>query len=258
MKNQKVSPLYQFIKGTIRLFYPRIQVVGAENLPSEPAIFVGNHAQLHGPIACELYFPVERYTWCAGQMMELKEVPDYAFQDFWAQKPKSIRWLFRGLSYLIAPLSVCIFNHAQTIGVYHDSRILSTFKTTVKRLQEGASIVIFPECSQPHNHIVYQFQENFIDIAKLYHKRSGKALSFVPLYVAPQLRQLHIGKPIVFDPDAPIAQERARICRELMDAVTALAESLPLHTVIPYPNIPKKDYPTNIPSKEEFHETARR
>ena len=30
-------------------------------------------------------------------------------------------------------------------------------------------------------------------------------------------------------------------------SATAIAEALPEHTVVPYPNIPKRDYPKNIP-----------
>lgn len=254
MHTKKPSGLYRLIKGTVRFFYPEYWIVGAENLPQQPCLIVGNHAQIHGPVACELYFPGEPYTWCAGEMMEWKSVPQYAFQDFWSHKPKYSRWFYRLLSYLITPLSVCIFNNARTIGVYHDSRILSTFKSTVKRLQEGSSVIIFPECPTPHNHIVYNFQENFADVAKLYHKRTGKALSFVPLYVAPALRQLHIGKPIAYNPQEPMDTQRSRICKDLMAQITATAQALPAHTVVPYPNMPKKHYPTNIPKEDAVHE----
>lgn len=256
MAKEQISRVYPWIKGLVHLFYPKIDVVGAENLPGEPCILVGNHAQLHGPIACELYFPTDRYTWCAGEMMVREEVPAYAYQDFWAAKPKYSRWFYKLLSHIIAPLSVCIFNNAQTIGVYHDSRIMSTFKNTVKCLQGGSSVVIFPECYTPHNNIVYTFQENFVDVAKLYCKRTGKALAFVPLYIAPKLRQMHIGKPVTFDPDAPIAEERHRICTELMDRITDMATALPMHTVVPYPNIPKKHYPTNIPKEGSYEKTG--
>ncbi len=250
VEEKKPSALYRLIKWLVWVFYPKMEVVGAENLPREPAVIVGNHSQLHGPIACELYFPGDRYTWCAGEMMQLKEVPAYAFQDFWSSKPKSVRWFYKLLSYLIAPISVCVFNNARTIGVYHDSRVMSTFKQTVKALQSGSSVVIFPECYEPHNQIVYTFQENFVDIAKLYHKRTGEKLAFVPLYLAPKLHRMYIGKPVYFDPEAPIAQERHRICECLMDRITDMATALPLHTVVPYPNMPKKNYPTNIPAGE--------
>lgn len=256
VEKKKPSAPYRLIKWLVWLFYPQMEVIGAENLPDEPAIIVGNHSQLHGPIACELYFPTDRYTWCAGEMMQLKEVPAYAYQDFWAGKPRYSRWFYRLLSYIIAPLSVCVFNNAQTIGVYRDSRIMSTFKNTVKCIQGGISVVIFPECATPHNHIVYSFQENFVDVAKLCYKRTGRAPAFVPLYIAPNLRQMHIGKPVYFDPAAPIAEERHRICREMMDAITALATALPRHTVVPYPNLPKKLHPTNIPEDVPYEKTG--
>lgn len=255
MEEKKISLSYRIIRGLVKLFYPKIEVIGAENLPDEPALIVGNHSQLHGPVACELYFPGNRYTWCAGQMMELKEVPAYAYQDFWSGKPKYSRWFYKILSYIIAPLSVCIFNNAQTIGVYHDSRIISTFKNTVKRLQEGASVVVFPECYDEYNHIVHAFQENFCDIAKLYYRRTGKALAFVPLYIAPELKQMHIGKPIYYNPDEEMDIQRHRLCVELMDAITDMATALPRHRVVPYPNLPKKSYPFNIPEEADREKT---
>ncbi len=255
MKKRKDYWVYRIIKWFVWLFYPRLTVEGLENLPREPVIIVGNHAQMNGPIASELYFPGKHRTWCAGQMMVRKEVPDYTFQDFWSQKPPRSRWFYRLLSYIIAPFSVCVFNNANTIAVYHDTRIVSTFKNTMKHLQDGASIVIFPEHDVPHNHILCQFQDKFIDVAKLYYKRTGKELSFVPLYIAPNLKKMFLGKPIQFCAANPIEEERRRICSYLMNEITEIALNLPEHTVVPYRNIPRKFYPSN---KERVHEKAGR
>ena len=189
--------------------------------------------------------------------MHLKDVPEYAFRDFWSQKPKWTHPGYKLLSYIIAPLSVCVFNNARTIGVYHDTRILSTFKNTVKKLQEGKSVVIFPEHDVKHNHIVYEFQDKFIDIAKLYYKKTGMELGFVPMYIAPKLRKICLGKPIRFHAEETIEAERSRICTYLMDEITAIAEALPAHTVVPYRNIPKKDYPSNIPKEHAYEKAGR-
>lgn len=231
----------------LRFFYPKMELEGLENLPDEPVILAGNHTQMHGPIACELYFPENRFTWCAGQMMHLKEVPEYAFQDFWSQKPKWIQWYYRIASYLVAPLSVYIFNRANTIEVYRDARIISTLRETLRRLEEGANIVIFPEKDEKYNHILYQFQDGFIDAARMYHRKTGKALCFVPLYIAPELKKMVVGRPIRYSPETPIGQERDRIRQYLMDEITAIACALPRHRVIPYRNIRRRDYPFNIP-----------
>jgi hypothetical protein len=203
---------------------------------------------MNGPIVGELYVPNEPYIWCAGEMMHLKDVPEYAFRDFWSSKPKWTQPFYKLLSYIIAPLSVCIFNNARTIGVYHDARLLSTFKNTVKVLQEGKSVVIFPEHDVEHNHIVYDFQDRFIVIAKLYYKKTGKELRFVPMYIAPKLKKICLGKPTAFCATAPLDAERRRICDYLMREITDMAISLPKHTVIPYRNTSKKEYPSSIPT----------
>ncbi len=254
-ENKKKPWLFKVIKYLVRLFYPKIEVVGQENLPKEPVIIVGNHTQMNGPIACELYFPDNCYTWCAGQMMKLKEVPEYAYTDFWSQKPKIIRPLFKLVSYIIAPLSVLVFNNARTIAVYKDNRVLSTFRESIAKLQDGNSVVIFPEHDKKYNNIIYDFQEGFVDVARLYYKRTGKELSFVPLYIAPKLKKMYLGKPIKFSVDTPIAEERRRICDYLMQEITDIACGLPEHTVIPYRNIPKKYYPTNIQKDAEYEKT---
>lgn len=255
MSDKKISPAYRAIRWIVKTCYPKIEVIGEENLPDEPVIVVGNHCQMNGPIVGELYMPGKHYIWCAGEMMQLGEVPGYAFRDFWSQKPKWTHPFYKLLSYIIAPPSVCVFNNAHTIGVYHDARILSTFKNTVKRLQEGASVVIFPEHDVKHNNIIYDFQDKFIDIAKLYYKKTGKELAFVPVYIAPKLRKMYLGKPIRFNAANPMAEERSRICKHLMDEITETARSLPEHTVVPYRNIPKKEYPSNI-LKEGAYEKA--
>lgn len=245
MQEKKISPLYPPIKALVRCCYPPMELVGT--LPEEPAVIVANHTQMNGPIACELYLPGMHYTWCAGQMMHLKEVPGYAYQDFWSRKPRYLRWFYKLLSYLIAPLSVCIFNSANTIAVYRDSRIVSTFRDTVTRLEEGANIVIFPEHDEDYNHILCQFQDRFIDIARIYYRKTGKKLAFVPMYIAPSLKKMYPGTPVRFDPAVPFKEERRRICDTLMQEITDIACALPQHIVVPYRNIPKKEYPSNLP-----------
>ncbi len=248
--------VYRFIRFWVKLFYPKIQVFGLENLPKEPCVIVSNHCQMNGPISAELYFPGERAIWCAGEMMDLKAVPDYAFRDFWRNKPRSIRWFYRLLSYLIAPFSVCIFKNARTIPVYRDKRLLTTFRQTIARLKAGANVIIFPEYDAPHNHILCDFQEGFVDVARSYCRQSGKPLAFVPMYLAPSRKAMYIGEPVFFSQEAPIREERARICACLKGRITAMAVALPRHRVVPYNNMPKKNYGYNVP-EEAPYETAR-
>lgn len=258
LEDKKTTLSYRIIRWLVRLFTPRMEPVGFERLPEEPCVLVGNHCQMFGPVAGELYVPGRHYIWCAGEMMNRGEVAAYAFKDFWSFKPRFLHPFYRLLSVLITPLSLCLFNNAHTIPVYRDTRIITTFRQSMQRLDEGNSLVIFPEHNQKHNNIIYDFQDKYIDLARFYYKRSGKALCFVPLYIAPRLGKMVVGEPIRFDPAAPIAEERERICKLLMERVTMLGVELPPHTVIPYRNIRKRDYPKNRPLEVYDHETAGR
>lgn len=245
IQKKKTSLFFKTVRALVRFFYGKTEVVGLENLPSENAVIVGNHTQMNGPIVGELFMAENCYTWCAGQMINLKEVPEYAFADFWSGKPKWTHPFYRVLSYIIAPFAVQLLGNARTIAVYRDTRIVSTFRTTVKMLSDGANILIFPEKNETFNNIIYKFEDHFVDVARLYYKKTGTNLTFVPMYIAPKLRKMYIGKGIVFDGENDIASERKRITDYLSEEITSIARALPRHTVIPYRNIPKKNYLTN-------------
>ncbi len=246
-EDEKTDWRYRVIRWLVWLFSPKFKVVGAANLPSDPCVIVGNHSHMYGPIAAELYTPVRHSTWCTYEMMDRKEVPAYAFQDFWSGKPKWTHWYYRLLSRMIAPLSELIFTNAHTVPVYYDARVRGTFRETEKQLESGSSIVIFPERYEVRNNIINSFQDHFVDFARLYFRKTGKELSFVPMYLAPALKTVYYGEPVTFDSGNDLEDERVRICESLMDSITDIAVSLPKHRVVPYPNIPKSQYKYNIP-----------
>ena len=255
--NDRKTPLaYRVVRFFVWLFFPKFQVFGQENLPEEPCVIVGNHSHMYGPVAGELYTPGKHWVWCAGEMMKKDEVAAYAYQDFWSDKPAYIRWFYKLLSHIITPLSILIFNNAHTVPVYHEARLITTFRDSIEKIKAGGSMVIFPECYTPYNNIIYSFQDKFVDLARFYYKKTGNALSFVPMYIAPELKCFYYGEPVAFRPDAPISEERKRICAEMMEGITKLATRLPKHVVVPYPNIPKRMYHNSIPLEVYCNETA--
>ncbi len=247
MPRKPAKWLYRLIYRSVKLLSPKYEIIGTENLPEGGCAIIGNHCHMYGPIAAELYTPGPHDTWCAAEMMHLKEVPAYAYRDFWSHKPRAVKPFFKLLSYLIAPLAVVVFNNAHTIEVYHDLRVMSTFRTSVEKLSQGHRVVIFPEHAAPHNNILCDFQENFVDMALLHYKKTGEALRFVPMYLCPALKKMLFGAPVVFDPGVALAKERERVCNALMDEITRLALSLPKHRVVPYPNMPTGEYPESKP-----------
>jgi hypothetical protein len=242
-KSKKQTASFKFLKLVVALIFGKRKFTGMENFPKEASIFVGNHTQIHGPIAMECFFPNPKMVWCESRVIDKKEFYEYAMEDFWGHKSKRSKWFYKLLAKLITPLFTWLFRSAFTIPVYRDMRVRHTFRESIEHLQNGTNIVIFAEKHQPYNHIVNEFQDGFVDLATLYYRRTGTCLCFVPFYHAPALKQIVLGKPITFDPERPIEEERTRICSYLKDEITALAKGLPAHTVTPYENIKKKNYP---------------
>ena len=253
---KKVSyAVFRIVRFIVKAVYPKTEFRGTENLPDEAFIAVGNHAQMNSPIVCELYFPRPSRTWTAGEMMDIKEVQAYSYKDFWSYKPKYIRWFYKLLSYVAAPIAVSIFNNAKCIGVYHDGRIIGTFRNTVNALTEGESVVILPENYTPYNNLIWDFSDRFVDVGSMYYKKTGKEISFVPMYVAPAFKSVYFGKPVKYNHNEKKESERKRICRAMKEGITEIAVNLPEHTVVPYPNMSRKDYQTNRDVKEVGNET---
>ena len=65
------------------------------------------------------------------------------------------------------------------------------------------------------------------------------------MYIAPALKSAYLGEAITFDPTAKIDDERERIAVYLKEEITRIAKNLPEHTVVPYRNIPKRQWPKN-------------
>ncbi|MBQ1506412.1 MAG: hypothetical protein IIZ48_06550 [Erysipelotrichales bacterium] len=247
MEDKKKSKLYLAIRGAVKFFSPKYTADGTENLPEDGYVIIGNHSQMYGPIASELYAPGKHKTWCVSDMMEKEKVADYTFRDFWSEKPKAVRWIYKLFSKMIPSLSVLIFTNAETIPVYRDLRLVSTMRQTVECLKNGWNVVIFPESEEPLNNIICKFHDRFIDLGKYYYRATGKKLKFVPMYLAPRNKTMSFGKPAEFDPDAPAAEERKRICDYLMEEITRMAVSKPEHTVIPFKETRRRNYPKNLP-----------
>lgn len=248
MKQRKPF-FYRLIQGTVRLLYRKYTVT--EENPSETGgnIYISNHAQIHGPIGHQLYFPRAKKIWVIGEMCNRQEACDYSIKDFWPHKSRTTKWIYILFSKLVISwLAPYLFTHADTIPVYKDIRLRQTMNLTIDALERGEDVVIFPEHQVVYNRYINDFQEHFVDVAKRYTRRVGKNLQFYPVYTCPSLKKILIGRPISYDATHQPDEERIRIITHLQNEITRLGDSLPNHTIVPYANINKKKRPK---SKEE-------
>ena len=245
-KQNKHSLTYRLCASLVHSAYKQPNLVDFDKLDTtEPCMFVGNHAQLYGPIFAELIFPLEKRIWCIGEVMDKSTATAYCYKDFWPHKNKFFAPLYKIPALFAGWLVGKLSREVNAIPVYHDGRLLGTIKGTLSALEEGKNVVLFPEYLQPYNDILYQFYDKYVDVAKLYYKRTGKCLKFVPMYIAPTISTIAVGTPIAYDPTNDPNAERDKINNYIKEEITRVAKSLPKHKIVPYENIKKKNYPYN-------------
>lgn len=224
---------YKTIRGLLWLVFPRAKTVYEEQ-PDEPAVFVGNHSAVRGPVMMTLDFKRKHQTWTVHCAMDGEATDNYAFHDIFFGNTRRGKGFWRMMSKIVAKALPPLLIYSDTIPVYHDKRILKTFKQSVKALTEGDDLVIFAESPKRYSEYICNLQEGFIDLARLYYRKSKKALKFYPFYVEKKNAVISVGKPIAYDPDRSLDEQRDEIAVYLRDNIDRLARALPKHKPVPF------------------------
>ena len=222
---------YEIIKWIVMRFLPKQRFLWSKE-PEEPSVFVCNHAMAYGPIAMVTYFPRPFRIWAVQEMCDRNTAAEYAYRDFWSHK--KCRWFYRLLARLTAPLLAYLMAGAQAIPVYHDSRIMTTFRLSRETLEQGRHVVLFAENRNPYSRYHNELCDGFVSLGRYVYRKTGKRLAFHAIYACKPLNTILAGEPVVYNPENPPAEERKRIARYLMESMTALAESLPAHEPVPF------------------------
>lgn len=190
-----------------------------------PAVYVANHARSLGPIAVTSSLPFRVYPWAIGDMMEWGKAPAYLEHDFVQPElhlhPPLSMWLSR----LIAQFSIRLLRGVSCIPVWQGDRLLETFHLSVDFLLQGRPLLIFPEDpALPLDDVcrMRPFKKGFARLGEMYFERSGQMLSFYPLAVHERLRQVKVGRGLLFNPNNDRARERSRLTSVLEAAIRSM------------------------------------
>ena len=211
----------------------RIRVKGMEHvLGASPAVLVANHLGSFGPLSVITSLPTRLFPWVTHEITDRKCCSSYVRREFTERELKLSPPLSGYVSELIACGCVRIMRAIRAVPVYKRSkRIHDTLLATVRLLEKGERILIFPEIpptgpTAPLEDTVTEFQSGFIRIAKLYYEKTKATLAFLPLAVNRKRRCMRIGKPVYFDAARPYAQERRRLKAELEGAVQSMYSAI--------------------------------
>lgn len=214
------NKLYAALRGLIRKTVPPMTTEWTVPFDGEPSVFCPNHAGAFGPIDMCAFFPLSDtcHPWLNEAMCEPKLVPAYVRQDFW-WKPGCF-WepvLNVTLPYLAAALVPPILRSVPGVPVYHDARVIKTFRKSIEYIKKREHLVIFAQ--QPAGYQSHEMELNrgFLQICPMVHRMLGVALSFYPVHIDYKNRKFIVGAPVRYDPGVPLCEQENGI----IDAIAA-------------------------------------
>ena len=211
-----------FLYKAVRCLITNTRLIGAGNLPANThMIIVANHLGSYGPISIMCSLSVDLYPWVVQEVTSMDSCPSYLRQDFIETELKLKAPLSVTFSIVIGRLCVALMRGIHAIPVYKKSRNLrKTMELSLLLLQQRKALLIFPEIKdEPLHEEIHRFDAGFILLAKVFFRRYGKRVAFIPAAVNRKARAISIGRPIFFRPDVPYHEERDRIRDSLETSV---------------------------------------
>ena len=195
---------------------------GKNNLKKddEARVFVANHFEIYGPLIMFLRFPFKFRPWVIDKMCESKSIEQQMSIGFYNNYKWLPKWFKVFLVKIAKRLVLFVIRLSRPIPVSRDNprANIKTMQTSVDTLNKKTSIVIYPELSSVKEG-VGEFMTGFEHIGKYFYQKTGKKISFYPVFVSRKKNTMFIEKPIIFNPDNDANQEKERIVKELHDAI---------------------------------------
>lgn len=153
---------FKVYKGFIKLFKKPTNFKYVGEKITVPSVILSNHVGTSAPLSFELYLEnVPMRFWGANEMNSgLKNMYKYQTEVFYHEKRGWNIHLARIYCLLASPLTNIFYKGLNLISTYKDGRFVKTIKESFDAIQDGNSLVIFPEVSD----------KGYLDVLEDFHK----------------------------------------------------------------------------------------
>lgn len=186
----------------------RCKSKGKKNIKKddEARVFVANHLEVYGPTVMHLHLPIKKKRfWIIDRMLNKESIeeqmrPGIMNENHFTWAPK---WLKKCALKLMKGFVYYVLNYrVKNISVSRDEsrEIMKTFQQSVLALEKKENLVIFPEINYQDKGIS-EVYESFAILGKYYYKKTGKCLSYYPVYIDKDKKVMFIGNAMKYDPN---------------------------------------------------------
>ena len=217
---------YHFIQPVVRLFIPKLDVRWRVPFDGQPCVFVCNHERAYGPLEMATRFPLREDSpiWIFADPLEKETVPAYIRQDHWWREDSRLAPLWdRIVPPVMSRVLPFVLKSPPHVPVYHDGRAATTMKESLRLLQSGKNLVIFPEIPTGFGlHDTGKINEGWLMLLPMYEKRTGRPLQVWPIHLDPVHRKvMEIREPFTMDSDHPLRDQVPELSRKVLDGIFA-------------------------------------
>lgn len=186
----------------------------------EARVFVANHYEIYGPLVVFLRFPYKFRPWVIDKMCDAKSIEQHMGIGFYSNYKWIPKWFKIFLVKIAKRLILFGIKFTRPIPVSRDNlrSNIKTMKLSTEALNKQQSIVLFPERSSVKEG-VGEFMTGFEHLGKYYYQKTGKRISFYPVFISKKKSCMYIEEPVIYDPNNDPNVEKERI-------VTTLRESM--------------------------------
>ena len=191
-----------------------------------PLVICCNHYEAFGPLAVVESLPLRFHVWMNREILHPLENENELLPGIQRCMPNIRKETVKAVYERACPLAERAFGALQPIASSYNQPLGLTeaLRTSVEYLEQGDSIVVFPETGQPHyaDGGVTDFFLGFALMGELYWKKTGKDVLFCPLYVDRWEREMVFGHPVAYPP-LPTVEACGCISQEMHDQLWDMA-----------------------------------
>ena len=195
---------------------------GKKNLrkEDEARVFVANHYEIYGPLVVFLRFPINIRPWVIDKMCDPKSIESQMSIGFYNNYKWLPKWFKVFLVKIAKRLILFAIKFTKPIPVSRDNprANLKTMQQSVNILNNNKAIFLFPERNSVKEG-VGEFMTGFEHLGKYYYQKTGKKISFYPVFISKKKSSMYIEKPIIYNPDNEANFEKQRIVTTLHNSI---------------------------------------
>ena len=214
---------YRVAVPLVRCFIPKLRPEWEVPYDGAPCVFVANHDRALGPLEMATRFPLRENThiWIYDAPLHRKTTPAYVRQDHWWNENGRLAPLWNAVippvvSWVLPP----ILRSVPNVPVYHDARAVTTVKESLRLLQAGKNIVIFPEIPTGFGeHDPEKINEGWLMLLSMYEKRTGRPLKVWPVRLDRAACRMTVRAPFCMDPQRSVQEQTPELSRKVLDGI---------------------------------------